>query len=108
MIRNVSISSTVTSGNQLSFLQTRATSNLVDLVSNNNPTKLLQYGIAFTHEMNELSRQESLLPNSHVDDRNKIRNIITVAVLFLPLETIYQQQQMAHILNLLTVGFCHG
>lgn len=99
------MSSTVTYGNQLSFVQTHTTTTLINLVNDNNPTALLQYGIALIHEMNEISRQEYAAPTySHVDDRNTVRNRITLSILGLPLETIYQQQQMAFILNHLTVS----
>ncbi|XP_052069619.1 polycystin-1-like isoform X1 [Mytilus californianus] len=100
---DVSVSSTVTHGNQLSFVQIHTTTTLINLVNDNNPTALLQYGIALIHEMNEISRQEYASPSySHVDDRNTVRNRITLSILGLPLETIYQQQQMAFILNHLT------
>ena len=104
---DVFVTSTVSNGNQFAFVQNHTMTTLAQLVTENNPTSLLQYGIVLIHEMNEVSRQESLISPtySHIDDRNTVRNRITLAVLGLPLETKYQQNQKAFILCYLTVNF---
>ena len=101
--RDVTLTPPTLSGTNAAYIWQRAETTLSMLVLENNPTLILQYCIALAHEINQESKSAAGV-GTEMDTRTAVRTAVTLATCGLPLETLHEREQMAFILEHITVS----